>query len=707
MKSSLFLLALFGLFAFIKRADLIDSGQELFFPKATYQKIHDFSSFQIAAWNNIVIKDSVQAHKLCRDLRDNHSEEISKIMCETELSEFAPLVESYLKDQFLLFPAPTPSMLQNQASMEMAKLSLLMGPESQNILNLMRLDPLNYKDQLLTKVQSIMNDSFSWKDGLLTSIKDQTVIIPVQFSFKAEEIHKTKKIMDILVKYDAAMVGPNEGFLSNRSAIENDLDKVGIIGFLTVALFLAGVIYLKLFKLIKLIIPTALGICVSFVITWLIYGKVHGITLAFGTGIIGLAIDYGFHFVFSKDKGMAWKSNLYALLTTLVVFLIFVFSSVPLIRQMMIFSTVGLVASYIFSRILLINDHIDVKLDIRLKKSKWHALSLLVAMLGIFHFISFKVDTSIQRFNFTPPETKKAQEWFYSQVKKEKIFFKVYEKEKWPEMESDFNLLKDKGVRTESVYGYIPTIKAQNENLASWNTFKENGFSFKGDEAKIFAPFMNELASLNTDSRIDFSHPPEFLAHLAKNDKVVSLWFSKDENQEKSIRDNIPQVDSLMDIVTGFTELLSNEVKFFMPLTILAIWALLMFRYMNFKKALVCLIPFLFSLGLYGILYRYFNFPLSFMSLLGLFLIYGLSVDYGIFSTDFFMNDERDFSEESSLNLSLIVNWVSGIVGFLPLLWCEHPILKDLGLVLVIGMFGIFYSTFFVIPAIFDFGRKT
>ncbi|MBA2403949.1 MAG: hypothetical protein H0V66_04190 [Bdellovibrionales bacterium] len=701
MRISFFLLGFFAIFFFVKRAELLDTGQELFFPKELYQKITNFSQFQIGKWNNIILKDEAQALKLCRELRDNHRELISKIMCEPQLSEFSPVVQSWLSDQFANFPAPTPNEFVSSAQMEVAKLSLLMGPESQNILALMQMDPLNHKDFLWSKLQGLMNEKFHWKNGLLTHKEDGTIIIPFQFTFKPDEIKKTKEFEKILTSYQASLVGVHEGHLSNREAIENDLSSIGLISALMIILFLGVVSFLKMFKLIKLILPTALGICVSFFITWLVFGKVHGITLSFGTGIIGLAIDYGFHYVFSKDKKLAGKSNFYALLTTLAVFVIFFFSSIPLIRQMMFFSILGLVCSYIFSRWLLVDDHISVDFDFTLRKNKWHALPILAAIVGIFHLIFFKVDTSITRFNFTPPHIKEAQGWFFSQVKTEKVFFKTYQPEDLLQIEADAQMGKSSAIRSENVFSYVPSLAKQKENLQSWTNFNQKRVKLSEVEQKVFAPFLAQLKQVAPDQVLDLRHPPEYLGHLATGEMVANLWFTKGPEQEKFLQENVKGVESLVDIFINFTKLLTREIALFMPITLIAIWGLLYLKYKSLKQSLICLIPFLFSLGLYGLFHRYFHFPLSFMSLLGLFLIYGLSVDYGIFSTDYFTNTEQSLEHESSLNLGLLVNWISGLIGFIPLLWCQHPILSDLGLVLIVGMLGIFYATFYIVPALF------
>jgi predicted RND superfamily exporter protein len=85
--------------------------------------------------------------------------------------------------------------------------------------------------------------------------------------------------------------------------------------------------------------------------------------------------------------------------------------------------------------------------------------------------------------------------------------------------------------------------------------------------------------------------------------------------------------------------------------------------------------------------------------MLGLLLIYGISVDYGLFSVDYFTLHKRGVEEESKLNLTFILSWSVNFLGFLPYLWCHHPILNDLGHVLIVGMLGILYVTMFVVPA--------
>lgn len=716
MKISLVFFCLFSLLIFFKKDQLLENGPDFFFPKKTYEKMMAFNSFKITNWNNIILNEpnrtktsiKLTPNEICDTLKNKYKQWISKIICQTESLEYTPLLESYLSDQFLIFPAPDSKTLEKSAEQELAKLTLFMGPEAKSLMGVMRLDPMGFKESLLENIQRFVNKNYTWQNGFLRNSTNTKIVIPIQFSYPPSQIEKTAEIMNFLREQEATMLGPYEGFYSNRRTIEEDLNKIGILGTVITVIFVFLMISLRLLNLIKLIIPTALGIALSLLVIWPIYGKIHGITLAFGTGIIGLAIDYGFHFVFSKNKKSAWKSNLFALLTTLVVFGIFLTSSIPLIRQMMVFSIIGLIFSYIFSRILLAKDHIQVTLNICFKKSKAHLLTLPLILLGIFSFFSQKVDTKIERFNFIPPDVRKAQQSFFSSFPKEKIFFKIYLNSEIEQIENDYKTIKTQfpTIRSESIFDYIPLFSQQKDHLNSWMRLKNTSFKFTGNSSKMFFPFEEKLSSLHPSQIIEIKNSPPYLQHLLTKENVLNLWFTKEETEENIIRENIPKVRSLNDMMAEFANSLSTEVTLFMPLTILAIIGLLYFKYSSLKKSFICLIPFLFTLGVYGLFYKYFPFPLSFMSFLGIFLIYGFSVDYGIFSTDFFTEENKEKEEESAFNLGLIVNWASAFIGFLPMLWCQHPILFDLGVTLVVGMLGIFYSTFFVIPSIFLVTKK-
>ncbi len=181
MKSSIFILALMGAFLAFKHKDLIETGQEPFFPKATFEKINSFSRFQLGSWNNIIAPDEKSAKILCQELRSNKY--VLKVMCEPQLLDFAPLAKSWLNDQFINYKAPTKTQLDDSANGELAKLSVIMGPEAQTLLEFIRLDPLNHKEALVGKLQTKLSDNFDWREGYLRHKTSPAVLIPTKFNY--------------------------------------------------------------------------------------------------------------------------------------------------------------------------------------------------------------------------------------------------------------------------------------------------------------------------------------------------------------------------------------------------------------------------------------------------------------------------------------------------------------------------------------------
>jgi hypothetical protein len=115
------------------------------------------------------------------------------------------------------------------------------------------------------------------------------------------------------------------------------------------------------FRSFKPIALVALSIAVGFLgalsISWLVFERIHLITLVFGASLIGVAQDYGIYFFCKRlganDQLDSWRllrQILPALILTLVTTLIGYFSLVltpfPGLRQMALFSAVGLIFAW-------------------------------------------------------------------------------------------------------------------------------------------------------------------------------------------------------------------------------------------------------------------------------------------------------------------------------------------------------------------------
>lgn len=140
------------------------------------------------------------------------------------------------------------------------------------------------------------------------------------------------------------------------------------------------------------------------------------------------------------------------------------------------------------------------------------------------------------------------------------------------------------------------------------------------------------------------------------------------------------------------------------PTALIVILGILWAYFRRLGYAMAALLPV--GVGLGGIGWAHLlGMPLSFVSLMGILMLLGLGVDYGIFAVDHAIRKSRQGDgSDDPLNSALILCAASTVGGYLPLLFCGHPVLLHLGQVLTLGTLGASLGAFWVIPTLF--GRR-
>lgn len=106
--------------------------------------------------------------------------------------------------------------------------------------------------------------------------------------------------------------------------------------------------------------PLATAVLAALTVTSLVYGGIHGITLAFGSTLLGVALDYPVHVFSHRLPGNPWQGlrhNWPTLWTSVVMacvaYLALVFTDFPGLAQLGVFTVTGLVTAAIATRWLL------------------------------------------------------------------------------------------------------------------------------------------------------------------------------------------------------------------------------------------------------------------------------------------------------------------------------------------------------------------
>ena len=128
-------------------------------------------------------------------------------------------------------------------------------------------------------------------------------------------------------------------------------------GSLAAVLLLVWLAFRSLRPLLLVAVSLLVGCAVALTVTVLVFGKIHLLTLIFGASLVGVAEDYGIHW-FASRQGVAserrWSLLRHllpglwlALLTSAMAYLALGLAPFPGLRQMALFSVVGLTAAFL------------------------------------------------------------------------------------------------------------------------------------------------------------------------------------------------------------------------------------------------------------------------------------------------------------------------------------------------------------------------
>jgi len=151
----------------------------------------------------------------------------------------------------------------------------------------------------------------------------------------------------------------------NRFAVESETRIKADVRWASIAatvgvLVLFGLFFRRLRLAAACALPLLFGVVVAMGVTNTVFGSIHGLTLAFGSTLLGVCIDYPVHLVNhlrfgSRGEGRRREerrllaSLVVGMVTTLAGYLMVGFSSFPGVKQIAVFTGAGILASFAFT----------------------------------------------------------------------------------------------------------------------------------------------------------------------------------------------------------------------------------------------------------------------------------------------------------------------------------------------------------------------
>lgn len=593
-----------------------------------------------------------------------------------------------------IFSRPPPDNFQDLESTLNKTLVRMSLPQSADWLDIQSASPLAD----FSLIQKRFADFYQ-----MTEEDNNWALLPVLFNYPPSQEDLTDQIEKNL-NAELIAIGPHFGSIANKRLIKKDLNVVATIGLALFFLFFSY-LFISQKKLFFLLLP-GLFLSISFaaVIVIFTWGSIHGLTLAFGSGLIGISMDYAFHGWPERHKTQAWKSNSISFLTTFCAFALLSFFSIPLIKQLSIFALSGLTFSFIFTYIisLKVSDRLKPQ-ALRLPVPKGHRtisyLSILIlSLLCVFSFYKNRFDFSLVRMDSTQIKNKELLESSSQQMDKSQFAFLI-------NSATDFSQLDDQytWANQQSIDYLGPTsLRGENsqyeKNYALWLNFTCQDSFTKWNEnlsPQLKNIFANFLTNISCESLKKYKSTDKYYLNLfIKEQKALSIFRIQSDEKKAIVTEKYPNTFFVSDITHTFPKKLRSEITYFVSFVFIVVFLILLFFLKS--AAFYSFIPPIGAVSFAFTVHLILGHPLSFMSFVSLIILLGLTLDFGIFCTSCILSGKSLSKTFGSVSLSAITS----LVGFAPLAFCAHPVLRDLGLTLFSGIIGAFFATFLIYPGL-------
>jgi predicted exporter len=275
-------------------------------------------------------------------------------------------------NRYLLSPAVNPARFTAEGlhAAFSESIDLLASPAGLMVKSLLPRDPTGEMVQLLEQFNSgsmppLVDGAWVSRDGARALMLVQTRAAGSDTDAQQAAMASIRSGFDqVSVASPGAkllMTGPGVFSVTSRDTIKDRVGQLSIISVLLIAALLL-LVYRSFTALLLGFLPVVTGALAGVAAVSLGFGSVHGITLGFGTALIGEAVDYSIYlFVQSEQAGANqqgwvkrfWPTIRLGVLTSVAGFASLLLSGFPGLAQLGLYSIAGLVAAATVTRFVL------------------------------------------------------------------------------------------------------------------------------------------------------------------------------------------------------------------------------------------------------------------------------------------------------------------------------------------------------------------
>ncbi|MDI1270871.1 MAG: MMPL family transporter [Polaromonas sp.] len=275
-------------------------------------------------------------------------------------------------NRYLLSPLVTPERFSTDGlhAALAESIDLLASPAGLMVKSLLPRDPTGEMVQLLGQLDSgtqprLIDGAWASRDGARALMLMQTRADGSDTDAQQSAMAAIRQAFDTARRDSPAaklvMTGPGVFSVTSREAIKSQVSRLSLISVVIIATLLL-LVYRSATALALGFLPVLSGVLAGVAAVSLGFGAVHGITLGFGTALIGEAVDYSIYLFVQSEQADAgqeswvkrfWPTIRLGVLTSIFGFASLLLSGFPGLAQLGLYAIAGLVAAAVMTRFVL------------------------------------------------------------------------------------------------------------------------------------------------------------------------------------------------------------------------------------------------------------------------------------------------------------------------------------------------------------------
>jgi len=646
-----------------------------------------YSKEMLIAVKGFDLRAKYKIIKIAKELRQNPY--IERVDTNTLPSE---KLQSYYKKYFPILADFNNSTLS--ASIIKNRLQTIYKNQLENSLY----TPVDKYDPLELFKLNIQDNKGNTKGGMLSlgnygyMIRATTKVSPSQLQ-NAKKLYETVK--NILEKYpDTVAFAPFFYTVENSTAIEKDVKKILLISTLVLI-----IVYYLLIKNIRLLFHALITLSSSIIFATIVCTQIFEsfslLSIAFGTSITTISIDYLLHYYFhgfDRLKKSIDKSVLLGFLTTSTAFFVFSFIPIPIISQISTFALISLSFSYtVFTFVF---PHLGFKSyknndtcrPLKLKIPASVFLIISIALI-IYAFINFRFDGNLRHLDYQNQKLTSIENLFKSNLSNQ-LKPVIVQGKSIEELLGNLHKLHKQIPDTFSIASFAidkNSCKEKEEILKNYD-FKQLNLlinkkaeetGFKADYFKDAYNFTTNLPSCDV-KQIDFDIFKEYHLSIVKNGDYYYTFAMVSDLDKATSNQFVKSIDTK----AFFNKTLNTMYKEMIFYSFLAIFIIMVLIALSVRKRFVYAINYiLFPLSL-TLALLVTTTEINVLHLFSMVILIAIGIDYGIYMT----HTQKPSQTIKAVKYSLL----STFAGFGVLIFSSINALHSIGTVITTAMLAIF-----------------